>query len=183
VAPVLEVSGGGAFLIRSLNPDDLFTPSSSSVTPSRVQSAGRRRLPDRQRARRDCGGHRTRVHERCVGPRGPRRQAGRECTGGIQHAHGATHRGRRPSARTSWRRHGRRPAQDRRRGDDTNTVSLLGDESLLATRRAWTQIPSTPRQYRGSGIPCSLRVAGGPLRLAGPVDAYAILLRCSSFSR
>jgi alkylation response protein AidB-like acyl-CoA dehydrogenase len=26
VAPVLEVSGGGAFLIRSLNPDDLFTP-------------------------------------------------------------------------------------------------------------------------------------------------------------
>ena len=26
MAPVLEVSGGGAFLIRSLNPDDLFTP-------------------------------------------------------------------------------------------------------------------------------------------------------------
>jgi alkylation response protein AidB-like acyl-CoA dehydrogenase len=26
VAPVLEVSGGGAFLVRSLNPDDLFTP-------------------------------------------------------------------------------------------------------------------------------------------------------------
>jgi Acyl-CoA dehydrogenase, N-terminal domain/AMP-binding enzyme C-terminal domain len=30
VAPVLEVSGGGAFLIRSLNPDDLFTPEDSS---------------------------------------------------------------------------------------------------------------------------------------------------------
>ena len=26
MAPVLEVSGGGAFLIRSLNSDDLFTP-------------------------------------------------------------------------------------------------------------------------------------------------------------
>ena len=26
MAPLLEVSGGGAFLIRSLNPDDLFTP-------------------------------------------------------------------------------------------------------------------------------------------------------------
>src|SRR5215204_6582010 len=26
VASVLEVSGGGAFLIRPLNPDDLFTP-------------------------------------------------------------------------------------------------------------------------------------------------------------
>ena len=26
MAPVREVSGGGAFLIRSLNPDDLFTP-------------------------------------------------------------------------------------------------------------------------------------------------------------
>jgi alkylation response protein AidB-like acyl-CoA dehydrogenase len=26
VAPVLDVSGGGAFLLRSLNPDDLFTP-------------------------------------------------------------------------------------------------------------------------------------------------------------
>ena len=26
MAPVLEVSGGGAFLIRPLNPDDLFTP-------------------------------------------------------------------------------------------------------------------------------------------------------------
>ena len=26
MAPVLEVSGGGAFLVRSLNPDDLFTP-------------------------------------------------------------------------------------------------------------------------------------------------------------
>ena len=26
MASVLEVSGGGAFLIRSLNPDDLFTP-------------------------------------------------------------------------------------------------------------------------------------------------------------
>ncbi len=76
----------------------------------------------------DCGGHRARVHERCDGPRGPRRQADRECTRGIQRAHGATHRGRRPSARASWRRHGRRPAQDRRRGDHTNTVSLLVPE-------------------------------------------------------
>ena len=85
-----------------------------------------------QRARRDCGGHRARVRERCDGPRGPRRQADRECTGGIQRAHGATHRGRRPGARASWRRHGRRPAQDRRRGDHTNTVSVLAPEFTRA---------------------------------------------------
>jgi len=30
VAPVLEKSGGGAFLVRSLNPDDLFTPEALS---------------------------------------------------------------------------------------------------------------------------------------------------------
>ena len=37
----------------------------------------------RQRARRDRRGHRSRLHERCHGPRGPRRQADRQCARGT----------------------------------------------------------------------------------------------------
>ena len=79
-----------------------------------------------------AAGHRARLHERCDGPRGPRRQADRECAGGTQRAAGATQRGRRPRARASWRRHGRRPAQDRRRGNHPNTVSVLVPEFTRA---------------------------------------------------
>ena len=35
---------------------------------------------------RDCRGHRARLHERCDGPRGPRRQADRECAGRTRRA-------------------------------------------------------------------------------------------------
>ena len=48
MAPVLEVSGGGAFLIRSLNPDDLFTPRG----PDRRAAAVR---PDRRRVHAQRG--------------------------------------------------------------------------------------------------------------------------------
>ena len=58
--------------------------SSSSATRSRVH-VGRAEKIDRtrQRARRDCRGHRSRLHERCHGPRGPRRQADRQCARGT----------------------------------------------------------------------------------------------------
>ena len=54
-----------------------------------------------RRARRDCRGHRARLHQRCDGPRGPRRQADRQRAGGTQRADGATRGRRRPRAGAS----------------------------------------------------------------------------------